>query len=272
MLSSLLSLDHLNVIAHRGGSKLRPENTLAAFDHAVTLGVDAIECDVQLSRDGEVVVIHDATLDRTTDARGPVSSLSAAELGRVDAGFHFGTAQGHPCRGKGVYVPRLAEVLDRHPAIPMVVEIKGNQPEVADTVLGVIGDADALDRVIVGGFSQAVLERARKVNKDAVTSASKEEARWAPYRSYFRLAPTDPQYWLFQVPFRFRGRRRFRRAFVETVGRINLPVQEWVVDDPDDMRRLIDWGANGIISDRPDLAKTIVKLEGGPEQSRLIRF
>ncbi len=105
----LLSLDHLNVIAHRGGSKLRPENTLAAFDHAVTLGVDAIECDVQLSRDGEVVVIHDATLDRTTDARGPVSSLSAAELGRVDAGFHFGAAQGHPCRGKGVYVPRLAE-------------------------------------------------------------------------------------------------------------------------------------------------------------------
>ena len=80
------------------------------------------------------------------------------------------------------------------------------------------------------------------------------------------------RYWLFQVPFRFRGRRRFRRTFVETVGRINLPVQEWVVDDADDMRSLIDWGANGIISDRPDLAMTIVKLEGGPVQSRVMRF
>lgn len=272
MLSSLLSLDHLNVIAHRGGSKLRPENTLAAFDHAVTLGVDAIECDVQLSRDGEVVVIHDATLDRTTDARGPVSALSAAELGRVDAGFGFASADGHPYRGRDVYVPRLAEVLERIPAMPMVIEIKGHQPDVVATVLGVIGDANAIDRVIIGGFSTAVLERVRRLNKDAVTSASKEEARWALYRSYFRLAPTDPQYWLFQVPFRFRGRRRFRRAFVETVGRINLPVQQWVVDDPDDMRRLIDWGANGIISDRPDLAKTIVRLEGGPVQSRVMRF
>ena len=180
MLSSLLSLDHLNVIAHRGGSKLRPENTLAAFDHAVTLGVDAIECDVQLSRDGEVVVIHDTTLDRTTDARGPVSSLSAAELGRVDAGVHFGAARRPSLSwSKACTCRALAEVLERIPAMPMVIEIKGNQPEAADTVLGVIGDANALDRIIVGGFSQAVLERARKVNRDAVTSASKEEARWA---------------------------------------------------------------------------------------------
>jgi glycerophosphoryl diester phosphodiesterase len=272
MLSRLLSLDHVNVIAHRGGSKLRPENTLVAFDHALTLGADAIECDVHLSRDGEVVVIHDPTLDRTTDASGPVSALSAAELARVDAGFHFGPAEGHPYRGRGASVPRLAELLERIPAMPMVVEIKGHRPETADTVLGVIADANAIDRVIVGGFSQAVLERARRVNKDAVTSASKDEARWALYRSYFRMTPTDPQYWVFQVPYRFRGRRRFRRTFVETVGRINLPVQEWVVDDADDMRNLIDWGANGIISDRPDLALTIVKLEGGPEQSRIMRF
>lgn len=271
MLSRLLSLDHVSVIAHRGGSKLRPENTLAAFDHAVTLGADAIECDVHLSRDGEPVVIHDPTLNRTTDGRGPVSALTAAELGRVDAGFHFGADSGHPFRGHGIYVPRLAEVLARI-TLPIVVEIKGSQPEVADTVLGVIGDAGAIDRVIVGGFSQAVLERARQVNTEVVTSASKEEARWALYRSYVRLAPTDPQYWVFQVPYRFRGRRRFRKNFIETVGRVNLPVQEWIVDHADDMRNLIEWGANGIISDRPDLAKTIVMLEGGPVQRRVDRF
>jgi glycerophosphoryl diester phosphodiesterase len=272
MLSRLLSLDQVNVIAHRGGSKIRPENTLVAFDHAVSLGADAIECDVHLSRDGEVVVIHDPTLDRTTDARGPVSALSAAELARVDAGFHFGAANGHPYRGKGAYVPRLAELFECLPSMPFVVEIKGDRPEVADVVLGVIGEARALDRVIIGGFSQAVLERARRLNKDAVTSASKLEARWALYRSYVRWPPTDPQYWVFQVPYRHHGRRRFRSAFVETVGRINLPVQEWVVDDADDMRSLIDWGANGIITDRPDLAITVVKLEGGSVQRRVDRF
>jgi glycerophosphoryl diester phosphodiesterase len=272
MLSRLLSLDHVNVIAHRGGSKLRPENTLVAFDHAQSIGADAIECDVHLSRDGEAVVIHDPTLERTTDARGPVSALSAADLARVDAGFRFGPAQGHPHRGIGAYVPRLAEVLERMAAMPLIVEIKGDRPEVADTVVGVIADARALDRVIIGGFSQTVLERARRLHKDAVTSASKAEARWALYRSYVRMPPTDPQYWVFQVPYRFRGRRRFRRAFVETVGRINLPVQEWVVDDANDMRRLIDWGANGIITDRPDLARTIVKLSGGSEQPRVMRF
>jgi glycerophosphoryl diester phosphodiesterase len=86
------------------------------------------------------------------------------------------------------------------------------------------------------------------------------------------MVPTDPEYWVFQVPYRFRGRRRFRRTFVETVGRVNLPVQQWVVDEADDMRRLIDWGVNGIITDRPDLARTIVKLEGGSEQPRVMRF
>ena len=209
MLSRLLSLDEVAAIAHRGGSKLRPENTFAAFDHAVALGVDAIECDVHLSRDGEVVVIHDATLERTTDASGPVSARSAAELARIDAAFRFGSADGHPFRGRGFGVPRLAELLERI-TIPIIVEIKGNQPPVADTVLGVIADAKAIDRVIIGGFSTAVLERVRRVNPDAVTSASKEEARAALHRSYFRLSPKDPSYWLFQVPYRFRARRSIR--------------------------------------------------------------
>ena len=93
MIRRLLSLTEPAVIAHRGGSKLRPENTLAAFDHAASLGVDGLECDVHLSRDGEPVVIHDPTLDRTTDASGPVSALTADELARVDAGYRFGEAE-----------------------------------------------------------------------------------------------------------------------------------------------------------------------------------
>src|SRR5579864_8516667 len=105
--SALLALDRVVAIAHRGGSRLRPENTLAAFDHAMTLGVDGLECDVHLSRDGDVVVIHDATLDRTTDASGPVVARSVGELRQVDAGFRFGEAEGFPFRGRQIFVPTL---------------------------------------------------------------------------------------------------------------------------------------------------------------------
>ena len=122
-LSRLVSSSEVSVIAHRGGSKIRPENTLAAFSHALTLGVDACECDVHLSRDREPVVIHDPTLDRTTDARGPVSALSAEDLSRVDAGFHFDPAGGFPLRGLTGGVPRLAEVLGRLGDTPLVIEI-----------------------------------------------------------------------------------------------------------------------------------------------------
>src|SRR4030095_2633215 len=104
-----------DVFAHRGGAALAPENTLAAFERGLTLGADGIELDVHLSRDGAVVVHHDATVDRTTDGRGAVSGLTADELARLDAGYHFrgDSGDGHPFRGRGIGVPRLAEVLSR---------------------------------------------------------------------------------------------------------------------------------------------------------------
>src|SRR5579864_6919321 len=123
--SALLALDRVVAIAHRGGSRLRPENTLAAFDHALTLGVDGLECDVHLSSDGEVVVIHDDRLDRTTNASGPVAARTAADLGRLDAGFRFDEAAGFPYRGCGIGVPRLADLLDRAASVPLIIEIKG---------------------------------------------------------------------------------------------------------------------------------------------------
>src|SRR5262245_33001806 len=138
MISSLLSTSVPVAIAHRGGSLLRPENTLVAFEHAVGLGVDALECDVHLSRDGDAVVIHDATLERTTDATGPVSAHRADELARADAAYHFGTNGTFPFRGQGHGVPRLSELLHRCPGIPIVIEIKGDDRRVADRVVDLL--------------------------------------------------------------------------------------------------------------------------------------
>jgi glycerophosphoryl diester phosphodiesterase len=254
MLARLLSLDRVSVIAHRGGSKLRPENTVGAFDHACQLGVDALECDVHLSRDGEVVVIHDFALERTTDGVGPVEARTADELARLDAGFHFQPDRGHPYRGRGEGVPRLADLLARYPSIPMVIEIKGDRPEVAEATVAVVRQANATGRVIIGGFSDPVLKAVRRLVPGTLTGASGPEARAALTRSYFFLTPSPTGYRLFQMPLRLRGRQTLRRSFVQSARRAGIPVQAWVVDEPDDMRRLIDWGVTGIISDRPDVA------------------
>ncbi len=258
-LTRLLSLSTPVAIAHRGGARLAPENTMPAFTQAAALGVDAIECDVHLSKDGEVVVIHDATLDRTTDATGPVAARTAAELSRIDAGYRFGATEGHPWRGRGAGVPRLDDVLRQFGSMPFVIEIKGDRPEVVARVLAVIRAAGAEARVIVGGFSLGVLHAVRTAAPEIVTSASRPEVQSAVRRALFRLAPRRPAFRLFQVPVR-RGRRRILTpAFVGVVRRAGLPAHAWIVDEPDEMRQLLRRGVTGLISDRPDLAVSIVR-------------
>jgi glycerophosphoryl diester phosphodiesterase len=269
LLQRLLSLSTINVIAHRGGSKIRPENTLTAFDHAASLGVDAFECDVHLSRDGEVVVIHDPTLDRTTDATGPVSARTAAELEHIDAAYRFGEADGFPLRGKGVGVPRLTDVLLRFPTMPVIVEIKGENPDVAAPVVDVIRQAGADKRVIIGGFSRVVLDAVRQIAPGLPTGASSPEARWALHRAYLGLSPRRPSFQTFQVPFRLRGRQMFGSGFVRAARRGHVPVFAWIVDEPEVMRMLIDWGVTGLISDRPDLGLDVARRSPGVSASDL---
>src|SRR5512140_281418 len=105
---------HARVFAHRGGSAQAPENTLAAFDRGLACGAEGLELDVHLSCDGVVVVHHDRTLDRTTNATGPIGARTAAELARLDAAYHYDAAAGYPLRGCGIGVPAFADVLARY--------------------------------------------------------------------------------------------------------------------------------------------------------------
>ncbi len=251
---TLLSFDRVVAIAHRGGSGLRPENTLLAFDHAVSLGVDGLECDVQLSRDGEVVVMHDPTVQRTTDCTGAVCDFTADELARMDAGAQFGADRRWPYRGHGIGVPTFRSVLKRYRDLPLVAEIKSDRPEVADRVLALIREADADDRVIVAGFSHVVVSHVRRVAPHIPTSGSRPEVQSALMRSWLWMKPRVTGYRLLQVPFRFRGRQVLTRSYVRAARRAGIPVHSWIVDQPEDLRAMIDWGVTGLISDRPDLA------------------
>jgi len=229
---------------------------MVAFDHAAALGVDAFECDVHLSRDGEPVVIHDDTLDRTTDATGPVRLMSAVELGRLDAGCRFSVDGGHPYRGLGIGVPTLRDLLTRHPTMAVVIELK--HPGAAEAVLAVVREHAAEGRVVIGGFAPSGLEVVRREGGAIPTSASQEEVRSALRRSYLGLAPSRPGYRLLQVPWWHRGRRVASPRFVRSARRAGIPVQVWVIDEARDMRQLLDWGVAGLISDRPDIARDVV--------------
>lgn len=243
------------VIAHRGGAGLAPENTMAAFDRGLAHGADGLELDVHLSRDGVPVVIHDSTLDRTTNGTGPVRSLTAAELAEVDAGYQFEEeGSRHPFRGQGHGVPTLASVLSRYATARLVVEIKAASPEAGRAVARLVQEHEAASRVCVGSYHPSALGAVRDTAPDIPTSASLPEARWTLHRSWVQwpFAGRRP-YTAFQVPERVGRLRVVSPRFVRQAHREGQVIQVWVVNTPPDARRLLDWGVDGLITDRPDV-------------------
>lgn len=243
------------VFGHRGGLALAPENTMAAFDAGLAAGADGLELDVHLSRDGEVVVIHDATVDRTTDAAGAVHAFTAHELARMDAGHHFGADAGFPFRGRGLGVPRLADLLARHPGRPLIVELKGTDVDLAREAVAVVRRADAFGAVCFGSFSDVAIDAARRADDRVVTSAASAEIRSALRRSRAWLRPRRPRFSGYQVPEVSGPHTIVSRRFIGVMRRAGLPVHVWVVNGVEDMRRLLAWGAGGLITDRPDIAR-----------------
>jgi glycerophosphoryl diester phosphodiesterase len=227
------------VFAHRGGSKLAPENTIAAFDRGLAAGADGLELDVHLSRDGVVVVHHDRLLDRTTRATGLLRERTAAELAPLN-------------------VPTLAEVLARYPAARVIIELKESSADLARAVIDDVGRAGAVDRVCLGSFSAGVLRAARAIDPRVATSGGRMDVRLALYRTWCYLSPGRVPYQAFQVPEISGSTRVVSPRFVKLAHKAGIAVQVWTVDEPEDIRRLLDWGVDGIISDRPDVAVEVV--------------
>jgi len=226
---------------------------MAAMDQAVALGVDGLELDVRLSRDGIVMVHHDRRLDRTTNLHGDVGAFGADELSRADAGYHFSRGDTRPFRGQGIGVPTLASVVDRCRDRRIIIEMKVNHPEMARAVIDVVRAADAVDRTCLGAFGLRVIRAARALDPAIATSAAREEVRWALYRSWCRWPVSRVSYGGYQVP-EIAGRTRVvSPRFVADAHRAGLCVQVWTVDTIAAARRLLDWGVDALITDRPDL-------------------
>jgi glycerophosphoryl diester phosphodiesterase len=253
------------LIAHRGGSHLAPENTLFAFRRALDWWrADLLEIDVHPTRDGDCVVIHDASVDRTTDGRGPVAGFTVDELRRLDAGHRFTPDGGatHPFRGRGIRLSTLREVLQALPDARVNVEVKDGRAQQA--VRRTIHELDAEHRVLVAAGDSR--NRALFHDYPGPTSAGAQDL-YAFYAMHLtgttRLyrPPVDA----FQMPERSGGRQVLTPRWVAQAHAHNVAIHVWTVDEEADMRRLLDWGVDGIISDRPDrLARVLHQRVGRP--------
>ncbi len=250
------------VFAHRGGRALAPENTLLALDAGLRAGADGLECDVRLSRDGVPVVIHDAMVDRTTNATGPVHAYTAAELARMDAAWQFEQEGGFPWRGQGVGVPTLSEVLARYRDCRLIIEMKDDVPELGQAVAALLRRESSRERFCAAGFGARPVRALRRELPDVATSAHMAEVRAALYGSWAGWPVQGRGYGGYQIP-EVRGVLRVvSRRFVRLAHRAGHKVQVWTVNAEEDMQRLLGWGVDALITDRPDLASRTVRRDG----------
>lgn len=250
--------------AHRGASARAPENTLEAFRLAMEAGAGGLELDVHMSSDGEVVVIHDATVDRTTDGSGAVAGMTLDELRGLDAGYSFSPDGGQtfPYRGRGVGIPTLAEVYEEFPATYVNIEMKEAQPGVEEAVMEVIREAGAEERTLVVSNRHGVVRRFRRLCGDLIlTGASRREIRDFYLLSRLRLEGSSrPPYDALQVPLDYRGIPLVTPRFLEAAHSRGVRVDVWTINDPGEMRRLLDLGVDVIMTDRPEALTGV--LEG----------
>jgi glycerophosphoryl diester phosphodiesterase len=243
------------VIAHRGGAGLWPENTVYAFERASELGVDVLELDVRASSDGQLVVIHDERVERTTDGAGAVAALTLEELKRLDAGYRWTPDGGRtfPLRARGLTVPTLAEVFERFPHARFNIEPKQETPSVVEPLCRLLRERGMTGSVLVASFRRHVMEEFRAVCPEVATSASTAEATrfLALYKTGLGNS-YSPVMSALQVPEYAGSMPVLTRGFVEAAHGRGLEVHAWTINDAGDMRRLLEVGVDGIITDYPD--------------------
>ena len=246
----------VQVAAHRGGSLLWPENGLTAFRNALALGADYLELDTHLTADGEVMVIHDPTLDRTTTGRGPVSGVKLAELGAVRLRARDGSVTGDG-------VPTLAQVLDtlKPSTAQLLLEIKVDAdkkpyPEIERKALALVDARGLRERVIVMAFEAPTLKRVRALDSKIRTALLVSKTRVGRGRA----GAGDLVKWARDVGATHLGVEypAVDAALLTAARAAGLQVAAWTANEEADIRRLVDLGVDVVISDRPDLALTLV--------------
>lgn len=230
------------VVAHRGNRVAVPENTIESLQAAVELGVDAIEFDVRMTRDAVPVVIHDATLDRTTNGSGAVNARALSELDALDAGAKFTGAQ-----GRRHAIPTLESVLDRFRDVPLVIEVK--EFAAAEATERLVRKFGAVGRVLIGSAENRVMEWFYRTGLP--TCASMLDAALLIPFALVGIAPLLPRFDVLSVTQRYSGFPIPIKAMARSSLRASIPTHVWTVNDPAEARDYWAAGVSGIVTDDP---------------------
>jgi glycerophosphoryl diester phosphodiesterase len=257
-LSDFFSVEHPIRFAHRGSRILWPENTMHAFAGAVEgLDYHYLETDVRLTSDHVPVVFHDATLDRTTSGKGKVADHTLAEIQAVDAAYHFDPENDYPLRGEGIGVSTLEELYRTWPDVRLNIDLKGPGEEWA--VAEVIRAFDAEHRTLIGSFTDRRIARFRRITRGRVAVSAGPRAAASMYLASRTGRTIHRKVQAYQVPFNYRG-AKIDGKLIDAVHRAGAHIHLWTVNEPADMRRFIDMGVDGIVTDRPDLLNEVMDV------------
>ncbi|HVN15400.1 MAG TPA: glycerophosphodiester phosphodiesterase [Anaerolineales bacterium] len=252
------------VIAHKGGDGLWPGNTIYAFRHAVKLGVDAIETDTHLTRDGVIVLLHDPRVDPTTNGTGLVEDMTLAEVKQLDAAYKWTPDDGKsfPFRGKGLTIPTLAETFQEFPHTRFVLDVKQTRAPIAEPLCKLIHQYDMQNNVIVASLYDDIMRDFRNDCPEIATSASfSEVAAFVLTQRSDTAGLISPSYQALQGPYDPLGVYNsliVTKNYVSEAHAKNLRVEPWA-DSVAAMKQCLADGANGIITDRPDLLLELLK-------------
>lgn len=251
------------VFAHQGGENIRPSNTLLAFQHAVELGADVLDTDMHLTKDGVLVLMHDQTVDRTTDGTGAIRDLTLAKIKQLDAGYRFTIDDGQtfPYRGQGVRVPTLEEVFFAFPGKRFGIEIKQAEPvDTAKRFCALIRQYHLEAGVLVSSFRQANMDAFRMECPEVATSATEDEVRPFFFASLLGMTRAfTPIYQSLQVPEEAAGFQLLTPQFIAAARERGLAVQPWTINEADDLKHVLALGVDGINTDNPDRLLEMMK-------------
>ena len=256
------------VIAHQGGDGVWPGNTMYAFENAVKIGADVLEMDAHLSKDGQIVLMHDEEVDRTTDGTELIEDLTLAELRKLDAAYRWSedNDKTFPYRGKGIQMPTLEELFRRFPQIRYVIEIKLTQNPIDKPLCELIRKHNMQGNVLVASFHDEAMQNFREACPEIATSASRTEVRnFVLLGKVFLSGFIAPPYESIQPPYDPKESLNIpimTKRFIREAHAKNIRVEPWTVDDPELMKQYVEWGVDGIMTDRPDLMLEVLQELG----------
>ncbi|MCD8508849.1 MAG: glycerophosphodiester phosphodiesterase [Bacillus sp. (in: Bacteria)] len=254
------------IIAHQGGEHLAPSNTMVAFEMARDMGVDVLEFDIHKTKDGHLVAIHDNTVDRTTDGTGRVNDLTLEEIKQLDAADYFQDLNGeYSFRGQGITIPTVEEIFEEFSDMKMVIEVKKtNDPELympmTENLWELIERYGLEDQILIASFDQAINDKFTEISNGrlAVSGGRQEVTKFVVFHKLFLNSLYRPKVDAVQIPTEESIFNLADRNLIRGAERRGMEVHYWTINDEETMRELIELGAHGIITDRPDLMLKIL--------------